>query len=505
MWNTQRCAKITLRPMLDIRMLLLEMIRKRDNRALLRVGLIGIGLEAYWPQFDGLEARLQGYLDVVERKILNSARVVINLGLVDSHAKALAAGHQCRQQDIDILLVYVTTYALSANVLPVIQRAKVPVVLLNLQPDAAIDYTRFNQMNDRTAMTAEWLAYCSSCPVPEIANVLRRLDIPFHQVTGTLQDEDVSWKDLDEWLAAAGIARSLSHSKLGLMGHYYSGMLDIATDLAQVSGRFGTHIEIIEVDQLSGLRREVTQKQTAEKIAEFKDFFAIDEDCSESELERAATTSVALDRMVTDHSLDMLAYYYMGSGVGENENTMSSIILGTSILTGSGVPVAGEYEIKNVLAMKILDELGAGGSFTEYYAIDFHDDLVLMGHDGPGHPGIAQNKIRVRPLKVYHGKVGRGLSVEMAVKYGPVTLLSIVEDKQLGFLLLVAEGESVPGPILEIGNTNSRYRFALGARGFVEAWNACGPAHHCAIGVGYWGRQLRRIAELMGLGFKQVC
>jgi L-arabinose isomerase len=469
------------------------------------VGLAGIGLEAYWSQFEGLEQRLRGYLGEVQQKIEGSNRAIVNLGLVDSHAKAMDAGHACRQQDIDILLVYVTTYALSSNILPVILRAKVPVVLLNLQPEAAIDYARFNAMSSRTEMTGEWLAYCSSCPVPEIANVLRRLEIPFHQVTGILHDDPACWAEIEQWLAAAAIAKTLSHSRMGLMGHYYSGMLDIATDLVQVSGRFGTHIEIVEVDQLSALRREVTEKQTAAKLAEFQSFFAIDEDCSSEELSRAAATAVALDRMVEDNALDMLAYYYRGSGIAENENTMSSIILGTSILTSRGVPVAGEYEIKNVLAMKIMDALGAGGSFTEYYAMDFNEDLVLMGHDGPGHPHIAQNRIRVRPLKVYHGKVGRGLSVEMTVKYGPVTLLSIVEDKERGFSLLAAEGESVEGPILEIGNTNSRYRFPIGARGFVEAWNARGPAHHCAIGIGHRGSQLRRLAEVMGLGFYQVC
>lgn len=481
------------------------MTRQKNNSVQLRVGLIGIGLEAYWKQFDGLKQRLEGYLADVERKVQRDDRVITNLGIIDNHPQGLAAGHVCRQQDIDILLVYVTTYALSAILLPVIKHAKVPVILLNLQPDAAIDYASFNKMGDRTAMTGEWLAYCSSCTVPEIANVLRRLDLPFQQVTGTLRAEDPCWNNLEEWLTAAGVAKTLSHSRLGLMGHYYSGMLDIATDLAQVSGRFGTHIEMVEVDRLSALRRDVTPQQTAAKIAEFQSFFAIDEECSQSELERAATTAVALDHLVAQSSLDMLAYYYMGSGNEENENAMSSIILGNSILTGKGIPVAGEYEIKNVLAMKILDELAAGGSFTEYYAIDFNDDLVLMGHDGPGHMGIAQDKIRVRPLKIYHGKVGHGLSVEMAVKYGPVTLLSVVEDKQLGFSLLVAEGESIAGPILEIGNTNSRYRFSLGARGFVESWNSFGPAHHCAIGVGHKASQLRKIAEVMGLGFNQVC
>jgi L-arabinose isomerase len=214
---------------------------------------------------------------------------------------------------------------------------------------------------------------------------------------------------------------------------------------------------------------------------------------------------VALDAFVAQYELDLMAYYYKGSGNAANENTMSSIILGTSLLTARHIPVAGEYEVKNALAMKMMDALGTGGSFTEYYAMDFNDDLVLMGHDGPGHIAIAQGKTKVRPLKVYHGKVGRGLSVEMSVKQGPVTLLSVVEDVDKRFKLLVAEGESVAGEILEIGNTNSRYRFSLGARGFVNAWNAEGPAHHCAVGVGHVAETLRKAAALMGIGFRQVC
>jgi len=216
-------------------------------------------------------------------------------------------------------------------------------------------------------------------------------------------------------------------------------------------------------------------------------------------------TCVALDRMIVKNDLDLLAYYYKGSGVQENEDTMNSIILGTSMLTGAGVPVAGEYEVKNAIAMKILDLLGVGGSFTEYYAIDFAADLVLMGHDGPGHVKIAQDRIKVRPLKVYHGKVGSGLSVEMSVRYGPVTLLSVVEHREHGFTLLVAEGRSVPGEVLEIGNTNSRYRFPLEARRFVEQWNACGPAHHCAIGIGHMADLLERVATLLAIDYYKVC
>ena len=470
----------------------------------LRVGLMGLGLEAYWDQFDGLEARLLGYLSEVEERIAGPSRVVFNLGLVDTPPKAVAAGHDCRRNDIDILLVYVTTYALSATVLPVILRAKVPVILLNLQPAPAMDYERFNRMTSRTAMTGEWLAHCSSCPMPEIANVLKRLGKSFHQVTGMLYDDPQCWSHVEEWLCAAEVVHALTHSRLGLMGHYYSGMLDIATDLVQISGRFGLHVEMLEVDELSELRRDVAADAIQTKLDDFSNFFEVGSDCPADELSRAAQTAVALDRFIETNDLDVMAYYYKGSGVPENEDTMSSIILGTSMLTGRGIPVAGEYEVKNAIAMKIMDLLGVGGSFTEYYAMDFDADLILMGHDGPGHVGIAQDKIKVRPLQVYHGKVGKGLSVEMSVKHGPVTLLSVVEDRDRGFQLLVAEGESVAGEILEIGNTNSRYRFPQGARRFVEQWNSHGPAHHCAIGIGHIAGQIEKIAALLDLGFVQI-
>jgi len=233
--------------------------------------------------------------------------------------------------------------------------------------------------------------------------------------------------------------------------------------------------------------------------------FDLEPDCSRDELERAARTSAALEQFVAIHSLGALAYFYKGSGVEQSEDTITSIILGASLLTSRGIPIAGEYEIKNALAMKIMDSFGTGGSFTEYYAIDFIDDVVLMGHDGPGHAGIAEGKTKVRPLQVYHGKTGRGLSVEMSVKTGPVTLLSVTESKEHGFKLLFAEGQTVTGPILEIGNTNSRYRFPIGARNFVNRWNEQAPAHHCAVGLGHVGSKLEKLGLLLDIEAIRIC
>jgi L-arabinose isomerase len=471
----------------------------------LKIGLFGIGLDAYWPQFDGLKERLESLLQRVAERLERPGALVVNLGLVDDPDKAARAGHQFRQADVDLICLYVTTYALSSTVLPVVRRARVPVILLNLQPTPAIDYAWFNRLGDRTRMTGEWLAYCSACPVPEIASVFRRARIPFHQVTGMVEDDPACWDQVAEWIEAARIAHVLEHNRLGVMGHYYGGMLDIYSDLTQQCATFGGHIEILEVDELAGLRSRVTSAEISERVALFRAAFDVQGDCPAAELERAARTSVALDALVANHRLGSLAYFYSGTGNPANEDAISSIILGTSLLTARGVPVAGEMEIKNVQAMKILDSLGAGGSFTEFYAVDYRDDVVLMGHDGPGHVAIAEGKTKVRPLQVYHGKVGHGLSVEMSVKHGPVTLLSVVQTAHGRLELLVAEGESVPGPILEIGNTNSRYRFPIGARRFVEAWSGHGPAHHCAVGVGQRASVLDKLGRLLGLEVTRVC
>lgn len=467
--------------------------------SVLKIGLFGIGLNTYWEQFTGLKQRLEGYLQEIHDQLAIVHPHIVDAGLVDNVDKAFAAGSLFRRNEVDLIFLYVSTYSLSSTVLPVVRSARVPVVILNLSPEAAIDYDSFNALTDRTRMTGEWLAFCSPCPVPEIANVFGRVGIRFFQITGMLRKDPFVAREIREWVEAAKVMHTMAFNRMGCMGHYYSGMLDIYSDLTQQYAGFGGHIELIEVEELASRRRQVGEEEVLARVGEFYAVFDVQPDCPDQELQKAATTSVALDRLVADYGLGSLAYYYKGTGNNDIEETISSIIPGNSLLTARGIPVAGEYEVKNVQAMKILDSFGAGGSFTEYYAMDFNDDIVLMGHDGPGHIGIAEGKTKLRPLPVYHGKVGSGLSVEMSVRHGPVTLLSVVEKRGGGLLLLVAEAESVPGPVLRIGNTNSRYRFPMGAREFVNRWNGHGPAHHCAVGVGHLSSKIDKLGALLGM------
>jgi L-arabinose isomerase len=291
---------------------------------------------------------------------------------------------------------------------------------------------------------------------------------------------------------------------MGILGHYYGGMLDVYTDVTKQSAVFGTHFEILEMCELKKYHDEVTEAEMMAKIKEFNTTFNVVAECEQYEIERAARTSVALDKLVKIRNLGSMAYYYEGENGNDYENIVTSIIAGNTLLTGKNIPIAGECEVKNAQAMKIMAEFGAGGSFSEFYLMDFNDDVVMLGHDGPAHFAIAQDKVKLVPLPIYHGKPGKGLSIQMTVKQGDVTLLSVVEGRDEVFLL-VAEGQSVAGPVLEIGNTNSRYRFSIGGKRFMDDWSKQGPAHHCAIGVGHIAHKIEKLGKILNMKVVQVC
>jgi len=468
-----------------------------------KVGLFGIGLDTYWGQFDGLLHNLKKYQEQIRSQITGFGVEVIDAGMVDNPVKAREVADYLKSQDVEIVFLYVSTYALSSTVLPVAQRLKIPVIILNLQPVAELDYAAFNSLNDRGKMTGIWLEHCQACSVPEIASVFNRSEIQYDIITGFLQDEE-AWNEISGWTEAARVATAMRNNRLGVLGHYYGGMLDVYTDLTKQSAVFGNHIELLEMCELKKYRDEATDSEVQIKINEFRLAFDVAPECEPIEIERAARTSVALDKLVEKRNLGSMAYYYEGESGNDYENIVTSVIAGNTLLTGKNVPIAGECEVKNAQAMKIMAEFGAGGSFSEFYLMDFKDDVVMLGHDGPAHFAIAEGRVRLVPLPIYHGKPGNGLSIQMSVKQGPVTLLSVVEGKE-GLFLLVAEGESVPGPVLEIGNTNSRYRFSIGAKKFMNDWSKQGPAHHCAIGVGHIAGKIQKLGQILGIEVVQIC
>src|ERR687890_351612 len=404
-----------------------------------KVGVFGIGLEAYWEQFDGLREKLETYHESVAERIGRWATVV-------------------------------------------------PPGLVDTAPNAD---------------TGEWLANCSACCVPEISNAFERAAIPFNVVSGTLHDED-AWKEIEGWCHAATAVGTLRGSRFGFLGHTYPGMLDMYSDFTMHQAQLGLHVEVLEMDDLHDRVEGASADAIATKLEEARETFEVDESVDEVDLEWSARVSVGLDRLAEDFDLDALAYYYRGTNGSAYERLGAGLILGNSLLTARGIPASGEGDLKNAVAMKVMDTLGAGGSFTEFYAMDFDERFILMGHDGPGHIAISDGKPVLRGLDVYHGKAGYGVSVEFGVKTGPVTIFGVTQTREGNLKMLAAEGESLPGPTMRIGNTNSRLRFELPPAAFMNAWCEEGPTHHCALGVGHHAGTLGKAARLLDLEFVEV-
>jgi L-arabinose isomerase len=414
---------------------------------------------------------------------------VVDAGFISDAADGARAAEELRVAGCDLIVGFLTTYMTASMLVPVAQRSGAPVLLINLQPTEAMDHANFG--------TGQWLAYCGACPLPEMANAFGRAGVPFRSVSGYLGDER-AWARIGRWIKAAGVRGALRTGRHGLMGHLYPGMLDVSTDLTLITANFGGHVEVLEFDDLRVRVAAVTEAETGARMALAREVFEIDGTVQDEDFRWAAKVSAGLDRLAEDFGLDSLAYYHRGLEGEQHERLGAGLILGASLLTARGIPACGEYELRTSLAMMITDRLGGGGSFTELQALNFSDNVVEMGHDGPAHLQISERRPLLRGLGVYHGKRGWGVSVEFDVRHGPVTTFGIAQQRDGSFRFVASAGTVVPGPLLRIGNTTSRVDFGCDPGEWTDAWSATGISHHWALGVGDLMPELRATAELLG-------
>ena len=486
-----------------------------------KIGLYSAGLHAYWAQFEGLKERLDGYNAFLAEK-LSADGDVYNFGFVDTEEKGLAAGEYFRENGVDLIFIHSATYFTSSCVLPVHQGCPVPVILLNLQPAA--------EMNYAASGTGEWLAHCVACPVPEVSNAFERAGITAYYINGllglertpaiSLAEENTAarpeairaWKEIREWILAAKIRKNLTGSRFGFLGGYYSGMLDMYSDFTLIQSKTGIHIEILEMCDIAKCLEEVTDTEISGMLQKINDFFEISGDSpsdpiarkpDEAQLLWSAKVACAERRLTAQYDLDALSYYYHGQDGGYYEEIQSGFIVGNSLLTADGIPCAGEGDLKTNLAMKISDLIGCGGSFSEIVAADFNRNTMIIGYDGPFHIAIARQKPILRGMGVYHGKKGSGVSVEAKVRSGPVTALGVTQTRD-GLKFNISEGMAKDYPVLMNGNTMTHIEFAMPPADYMDKWFAEAPTHHCAVSTGHNAAVFIKAAKLMGIPYALI-
>ncbi len=476
----------------------MRVARRKPRTA--HIGIFGVGFHKYWPQFDGLLDEMKQKLEVFVDRVKSEQVQVTCFGIVDDAPSAYAALPEMRGADLDLVFCDMLTYATSASFAAIVRGLDVPMVLVALQPLKALDYSK--------ASTYMQLCNDDLCSVPEFTGVAIRMGKQAPPVIlGTLHDDPVANTEIARWCDIAKVLHDLRRARIGHFGHPIEHMLDMQTDQTALTAAFGCHIVQAEADELLQLEGTVTADEIEAKKMQILDLFdtpdpksdPITEKLTDTDLQTAARVAVALDKFVDAYDLDGLAYYYEGLENSPMRQLVTNLIVGNSLLTAAGFPMCGESDLKTCIAMMIMDRLDIGGSFAEFHPIDFREGFVLVGHDGPHHINIADGRPVLRSLSKYHGKPGSGASVEFKIKEGPITMLSVGVTGAGRFKFVVAEGQSVHGPIPPTGNTNTRGFFEPDVRTFLKRWVAEGPTHHFALGIGHEAQTIREIAKILNI------
>jgi L-arabinose isomerase len=467
-----------------------RLIPSRRPHKAIKVGLVAGGLGTYWPQFPNLLPQLQSSARFVSEQIGKMDVELVDVGFISDAQEGAVAAEKLRAAGCDLIVMFLTTYMTSSMVIPSAQRSSAPVLVINMQPTEQMDHANFD--------TGAWLAYCGACPLPEIANAFERAGVPFRSVSGFLHEER-AWKKIYSWIQAASVKSILRNSRHGIMGHLYPGMLDVSTDMTMVTTHFGGHMEVLEFDDLRVRVEKVSEKEIDKVLDEARSIFEIDKTVVEEDFRWAGKVAVGLRQLVDEFDINSLAYYHRGLDGEIHERLGAGMILGCSLLTAEGVPAVGEYELRTSIGMLMLDRMGAGGSFTEFQALNFNQGVVEMGHDGPAHLAISNGKPVLRGLGVFHGKRGYGVSVEFDVTHGPVTVFGVTQRRNGTYQFVASEGKVVDGPRLKIGNTTSLIDFGVNPGEWCDAWSATGVPHHWALGTGHRVADLKSIAELLDI------
>jgi L-arabinose isomerase len=464
------------------------------------VGIFGVGHHSYWAQFDGLLNEMHRKLQVFAKRVRALGVDVTEFGMVDDAKSAYRLRDRLRAAPLDLIFCDMVTYATSSTFGVLIRDLDVPIVLVALQPLAALDYSE--------ASTYIQLCNDDFCSVPEFTGVAIRMGKrPPPVVLGTLEDDPVADAEIAEWCRIACVLHDLKRARIGHFGHVLENMLDMHTDHTALTSAFGCHIVQTEPDDLMRHFRNVSDSDLEQKKQQVLALFdtpdpksdPITKRLTEEDLQMASRVAVALERFIDEYELDGLAYYYEGEPESPIRRLVTNLIVGNSLLTAAGFPMCGESDLKTCIAMMIEDRLGIGGSFAEFHPIDFNEGFVLVGHDGPHHINIADGRPVLRSLVKYHGKPGSGASVEFRIKDGPITMMSIGITYGGKFKFVLAEGQSVRGPIPPTGNTNTRGFFRPDIREFLKRWVAEGPTHHFALGIGHHAGSIEKIGNVLGI------
>lgn len=462
-----------------------------------RIGVMAIGLEAYWGQFPGMREYLDGKHRELVAKLPDTVEIT-DMGMVDTAELSIRAGRLFLKADVDLVFVQLMTYSPSDNMIPAVKDLDVPVILLNVQEREALDLPKITKLE-------EWLGKgCTCAGLPELSAMLIRYGLRYDIVTGCLHGDRVVDDALNTWCRAAGVRRKMRSTSVGLLGRQFPGMMDLYVDENAIMRQFGMMTRYVLWEDVIAFSEEVSPAEKEDNLRKLREVFEIPGSILQVELDMIGCMYGGYKRLAREHNLSVLASHFERETAGKEADMIAALNPAHTMMIRDGIACTVEGDIKAGIAMLILKQICGSANLAELYSMDFNDDVVIVGHSGASDPCIADQKPVLKTTDVFHGKSGKGFTTQAVPREGPITMLAVTMQENGQFIMVAAEGTVAAGDVLLLGDTNCRIRFAIPMREFVNRWCLTGPSHHAVMGSGHHVESLKAVAKVLNIALEVI-
>ena len=413
--------------------------------------------------------------------------------LVEEESHAEAAAQMFNAAGVDLIVAVQLAYTKGIVPTRCFLNTTAPVVVWNTQ---SIRFLPENADFDLIMVNS------GMAGVPEMTSALIRIGRPFWMVTSHI-DDPAGRKKLAEYITAAGVARRLKGSRIGIIGHAFEGMTDLMVDQLNLRQYVGPVCWPLEPEKVAVVMQELSQAEVDALVAKEKSRYHVEMEAGV--FERSCRLALALEKVAQKYNFDGLATFDQIWLTDPRVGIIPSY--GTGRLSEIGIPCSTEADITTLTAMLILQELTGGATFLENYVIDFDRDAMILSHDGHGNPALAAkpSDVKIKHSIYYQGVNGFGAGFEFAYAPGPVTNLALVNLGGNRWRLNIAEGESIAISPRPVAAPQMLFKPShLNISDWCDAWCNAGSPHHMALAYGHLASKIKAYAAIAGLEVVEI-
>jgi L-arabinose isomerase len=454
-----------------------------------KVGILALTLELYERAAPQLRTNREAWL---RRTILPALASIADVHFTRAvfrreEIDAVVADYEA--ENLDALLVIDLSYSTSQSAIPALRRTRLPIVIWNTQELFAV-----NSDYDGEKLLANHGVHGTQ----DLCNSLVRCGIPFEYVTSHINDPE-GLTPLEDYFTAVAAVSGLRSCRLGLMGHPFPGMGDLALDTTHLINTLGCECLTIPLEEYHLRAASATAQQVEALSEEYHQRYAIAEDISPDDLHATLRAELALRSIVADRRIDAFSFQFLA--LNEDARTVTTPFAAVSRLMAEGIGFAGEGDLIGAAGTWLLNRLKAPASFSEIFTIDFAGNGLFFSHMGEANLAMARKDHKV-PLVATANPITRTMAKQLvfvtSFQPGPATLCGLSQGPAGRWRLITSRVEIEDfGPLDNIKLPHCKVVNHRDVREWLTAYAKAGGPHHHALCFGDARSRIRYAAQLL--------